>query len=647
MDFFTAQDDARRKTRWLIILFILAVISLVILTNMFIMLFAEYSTDYYVQGHTPMTFWEKFNWARFTGIGAAVSVVIFLGSFIRTMSLRGGGKTVAEMMDGRLVSGNPKTSLERRLLNVVEEISIASGTPVPQVYIMDHEPGINAFAAGYTTGDAVIAVTQGCLEKLNRNELQGVIAHEFSHIINGDMRLNIRLIGVLFGILMVALIGRLVFRWGTFGGRSSKENNGVPLIVLGLGLLIMGYVGVFFGNLIKASVSRQREYLADASAVQFTRDPDGISGALKKIGGDAQGALIVHPDAEELSHAYFGEGVPHLFNSLFATHPPLDQRIRKIQPSWDGKFVAPIPESKADAQKEEDKREQPRISPQDVMLGGVILSSVLDNIGNTGAPDATNVNEAKRMLEYLPGELHEAASEPHGARALIYALLLDDEREILKKQMWHLQDKADTGVAMLTEKYMAVVKQLKPGLRLVLVDLAMPALRQLSPAQYHLFQENLQALIDMDGEVTAFEWSLQKIILHNLEAHFDHKITPIGRYKHLSKLNKEISMMLSYLVHHSHDNESDVKHAFSAASRELKIENLTLFGESALDLEKLDQGIHKLAQLKPLLKPQLLKACAAAVAADGQVTATEQELLRAFSSLLDCPLPPLPDLDNQ
>ncbi len=281
------------------------------------------------------------------------------------------------------------------------------------------------------------------------------------------------------------------------------------------------------------------------------------------------------------------------------------------------------------------------------MLGGVILSSVLDNIGNTGSPDATNINEAKHMLEYLPGELHEAASEPHGARALIYALLLDDEHEMLKKQMWHLQDKADTGVAMLTEKYMAVVKQLKPGLRLVLVDLAMPALRQLSPAQYHLFQENLQALIDMDGEVTAFEWSLQKIILHNLEAHFEHKITPIGRYKHLSKLTKEISMMLSYLVHHSHDNESDIKHAFAAASRELKIEHLTLFGESALDQEKLDQGIHKLAQLKPLLKPQLLKACAAAVAADGQVTATEQELLRAFSSLLDCPLPPLPDLDTQ
>ncbi|WP_456412168.1 M48 family metallopeptidase [Thiolapillus sp.] len=643
MDFFSAQDDARRKTRWLIFLFVLAILSLVVLTNLFIMLFAEYSTDYYVQDHTPMTFWEQFDWARFTAIGLGVTVVILLGSLIRTLTLRGGGKSVAEMMGGRLVSGNPKTPLERRLLNVVEEISIASGTPVPQVYVMDKEPGINAFAAGYTTGDAVVAVTQGCLEKLNRSELQGVIAHEFSHIINGDMRLNIRLIGVLFGILMVALIGRLVFRWGAFGGRNSRENNGIPLVVLGLGLLILGYVGVFFGNLIKASVSRQREFLADASAVQFTRDPDGIAGALKKIGGDSQGALINHPDAEELSHAYFEEGVPHLFSSLFATHPPLDKRIRKIQPGWDGKFVVPEPASPADVQREEDQREQPRLSPQDMALGGVILTSVLDNIGKAGAPHAGNMREAQRLLQYLPGELHEAAAEPYGARALIYALVLDEERGILEKQMRHLQDKADTGVAMLTKKYMGAVRQLAPRLRLTLVDLTMPALRQLSRSQYHLFRDNLNILIEMDGEITAFEWSLQKIILHNLEASFEHKISRIGRYKHLSRLHDEISMMLSYLVRNTHESETGARQAFEAAARELELENLELLKEPELDLQRLDKAMDKLNQLKPLLKPQLLKACAASVAADGEITATEMELLRAFSSLLDCPLPPLPE----
>ena len=364
-----------------------------------------------------------------------------------------------------------------------------------------------------------------------------------------------------------------------------------------------------------------------------------------KIGGDSQGAIINHPDAEELSHAYFEEGVPHLFSSLFATHPPLDQRIRKIQPDWNGEFVVPQRVSPAEVQQEEDHREEPRLSPQDMALGGVILSSVLDNIGKVGEPAENGMEEAQRMLEFLPGELREAAAEPHGARAVIYALLLDDGHDVLEKQMWHLQDKADTGVAILTEKYMHTVKLLAPKLHLTLVDLAMPALRQLSTDQYRLFKNNMQALIDMDGQVTPFEWSLQKIVLHNLEAHFNHRIAPIGRYKHIDRLTPEISIMLSYLAHNTHDTESDVRHAFDAATRELDMEGLRLLDKKSLDLKELDKALHKLNQLKPLLKPQLLKACAASVAADGEITATELELLRAFSSLLDCPLPPLPDQD--
>lgn len=642
MDFFSAQDDARRKTRWLVVLFLLAIVALVVLTNLFIMLFAEYSTDYYVQNHTPATFWQQFNWQRFTVIGLGVTAVILLGSFIRTLSLRGGGKSVAEMLGGRLVSGNPRDALERRLLNVVEEIAIASGTPVPQVYVMDSEPGINAFAAGYSPGDAVVAVTRGTLEKLNRAELQGVIAHEFSHITNGDMRLNIRLIGILFGILMVALIGRLLFRWGALSGRSSSRegNNGVPLVVLGLGLLILGYVGVFFGNLIKASVSRQREYLADASAVQFTREPEGIAGALMKIGGDVQGSMINHPDGEELSHAYFSEGVHHFFNSLFATHPPLEKRIRRIQPGWDGKFVVPEAAAPVEVQREEEERR--RISPEGIMTGAVVLTSVLDNIHKAGSPDARNLAEAERLLTTLPDELRQVAEEPHGARALIYALLLDDGHEVLKKQMWHLQDHADSGVAMLTERYMKQVARLAPKLRLTLVDLAMPALRQLSARQYRMFRDNLNTLIEMDGEISPFEWSLEKIILHNLELEFQHKLPPAGRYGRLSKLAEEIAVILSFLALTSHDSKMDALHAFKAATRELQMEQLRLRPEKEVTLKAVDAALEKLARLKPLKKPVFLKACAACVAADDEVTATEMELLRAFSSLLDCPLPPLP-----
>ncbi len=647
MDFFSAQDDARRKTRWLVVLFVLAILALVVLTNLFIMLFAEYSTDYYVQGHTPATFWDRFDWQRFFWIGLGVTVVILLGSFIRTLSLRGGGRVVAEMMDGRLVSGNPRDALERRLLNVVEEMAIAAGTPVPQVYVMDHEEGINAFAAGYGAGDAVIAVTRGALEKLSRAELQGVIGHEFSHIVNGDMRLNLRLIGILFGILMVALIGRQVLRWGAIAGsRRSRDNNGVPLVVLGLGLLILGYVGVFFGNLIKAAVSRQREYLADASSVQFTREPQGIAGALKKIGGDAQGSLIRHPDAEELSHAYFSEGIHYLFglNGLFATHPPLEQRIRRLDPGWNGEFIVPRPVTPREVEREEEKRA--RLSPAAVAAGTVVLTSVLDNLERGAEPSAAKLQEAGRELQSLPETLRTAAREPHGARALIYALALDDEEAPRQAQLQHLRRHADKGVAELTERNLDLVKRLAPRLRLTLVDLALPALRQLSPAQYRLFRDNLTALVEMDGRITAFEWALQKVVLHHLETEFEGRKPPLGRVGRYRPLRREIEILLGYLARHAHRSRMDALHAFQAGARTMEMEGLQMPEDGALTVEALESALERLARLKPLLKPKLLKACAHCVASDGRVTALEMELLRAYAALLDCPLPPLPPVQE-
>jgi len=644
MDFFAAQDDARRKTRWLIVLFVLAILSLVVLTNLFIMLFVEYSTDYYVQGHTPTTFWDHFDWERFFWIGLGVTTVILLGSLIRTLSLRAGGRAVAEMMGARLVSGNPRDPLERRLLNVVEEMAIAAGTPVPQVYVMDQEEGINAFAAGFGTGDAVVAVTRGTLEKLNRAELQGVVAHEFSHIVNGDMRLNLRLIGVLFGILMVALIGRLLLRWGAIASssRSRDNNGGVPLVVLGLGLLVMGYVGVFFGNLIKASVSRQREYLADASAVQFTREPQGIAGALKKIGGDARGSLIRHPDAEELSHAYFSEGIHYLFglNGLFATHPPLEKRILRVDPGWDGEFIVPRPVSPAEVEREEEKRH--RIPAEELAVGGMVLTSVLDRMERGSTPDAASLEQAERLLQAIPTGLEEVAHEPHGARALIYALALDHEHGVLERQLEHLRQHADTGVAELTERYLEPVQRLAPRLRMTLVDLAMPALRQLSPRQYALFRDNLATLVGMDGHITPFEWALQKIVLHNLEMEFEGKKPPLGRIGRYRPLHEEIETLLGYLAHHTHDSRMAALHAFQAGAEVLELENLRMPPAEALTPDSLDRALDRLARLKPLLKPRLLKACAACVASDGRITALEMELLRAFSALLDCPLPPLP-----
>ncbi|RZA16415.1 MAG: peptidase M48 Ste24p, partial [Lysobacteraceae bacterium] len=313
MNFFEHQAAARRSSARLVLLFALAVAGIVLAVDL---------VAWVATGSTRTVLFASL----------ATIAVIALGSLYRIASLGGGGEPVAQQMGGTPVPENTTDPGLRRLRNVVEEIAIASGVPVPKLYVLEHEAGINAFAAGYSTSDAVVAVTRGALDRLNRDELQGVVAHEFSHILNGDMRLNIRLVGVLFGILMVGLIGRKVLEHARFGGRGRNVG---AILLAALVALVIGYIGLFFGRMIKAGVSRSRERLADASAVQFTRQACGLSGALKKIGGLHEGSrLNQRADAEEVSHMLFGDGLG--LSGLFATHPPLLERIRALEPSFAG-----------------------------------------------------------------------------------------------------------------------------------------------------------------------------------------------------------------------------------------------------------------------------------------------------------------------
>ncbi|HWV58524.1 MAG TPA: M48 family metallopeptidase, partial [Longimicrobiales bacterium] len=332
MDFFQAQESARARSRVLVALFLGAVVAIIVTVYVVIQIVLA-ATGGMAPGFYP---------ELFAVVAIGTSLLIAGGSGFRTLQLRSGGASVAEMLGGRRVSPDTRDIAERRLLNVVEEMAIASGMPVPAVFVLDAEQGINAFAAGYTIHDAAVAVTRGTLERLDRDELQGVIAHEFSHILNGDMRLNVRLIGLLFGILLLSVVGRGLLRGAAYGGRGRKGGGG-QVALIGLALTLLGFVGVFFGRLIKAAVSRQREFLADAAAVQFTRNPGGLADALKKIGGATArgGSLVRNHHAEELSHLFFAEGVQRAFaGGALSTHPPLDERIRRIEPNWDGKYIA-------------------------------------------------------------------------------------------------------------------------------------------------------------------------------------------------------------------------------------------------------------------------------------------------------------------
>ncbi len=636
MDFFSAQDQARRNTGRLILLFTLAVVSLIVMANLLVLVVFGY-----LQSQAPVSASElqSLDWQVFVVVGCGVLVVIGLGSLYKIMALSGGGASIAEMMGGQLIVDGTGDSDRQKILNVVEEMAIASGSPVPPVYLLDEE-GINAFAAGYAPGDAVIGVTRGAINKLSRDELQGVVAHEFSHILNGDMRLNIKLIGILHGILLLGLIGYHILRASAFSRSSGKGGGGA--LAFGLGLVGIGFAGTFFGNLIKAAVSRQREFLADASAVQFTRNPDGIGGALQRIGADSVGSVLENTASAEISHALFSQGFTSFFGGLFATHPPLAERIKKISPDWDGKFEIAKSSSRQRPAVAGQVREGGGQQQSAAMLAGMAAATGREAaFAHIGRPSEAHLGYARELIDELPGVLRRAVREPFVARAVIYCLVLDDDEYMCRRQLDHLAKVADTGVYDETNRLMSMVRGLKTEFRLPLVDMALPALRQLSKSQYALFKENLKVLIEADGKLGLFEWTLQKIVNHHLDEAFGVKSRTARKSTTLQRSRQACSVLLSLLIYANRHEGLTEQEVFGGAGQELGGLEVQLLDRGMLSFSRLDKAIDELAGLKPLAKSKLVKACAACVMADKKITPVEAELLRTIADTLECPMPPL------
>ena len=643
MDFFSAQEAARKQTTLMISLFALAVLLLIVLTNLFLMAAMAIAGGESDPAYLPATetFLRQFSWLRFFVIGGAVVTVILLGSLFRSWTMGRGGKAVAEMMGGSLVSQNSTDPDHRRLLNVVEEIAIASGTQLPLVYVMQQELAINAFAAGISSGDAAIVVTRGCLQQLSRSELQGIIAHEFSHILNGDMRLNMRLIGILFGILMLGLIGRFLIRTSGSSGSSSKRGNGIPLIALGAGLFILGYAGTFIGNLIKASISRQREYLADASAVQFTRDPEGIGGALIRIGAMHNGSLLRNADAAEFSHTFFSEGVRNSFLSLLATHPPLKQRIARILPGWNGEFRVDDTKSPGSSKQNAGQHVGSDMDRVRMATASGILLDLFQRIEKNPYPDADTIAYAADVVRSIPPAIIQQSRDPYGARAILFAMLLDADEQAAAQQIGVLRQQSDNAVVRLTRQLLPVIQKLQSQQRLAVIEMAVPALRELSNRQFLLFKQNIDALIRFDADVTLFEWTLQKIVMCSLAADHARGALQSDKSYLLTQLLPECTVLFAVIARSAGHSDAGINKAFLAAAMELNEPQLQLPASHVTTLEALEIALDKLAQLRPLHKQQLLKACAVCVADDGRVAAEEMELLRAISLVLNCPISPI------
>ena len=680
MNFYEHQDLARRQTKRLLFIFAIALIGLIALTAYvvagmgYILGLHNARFDSYQTGQSIWSISSQvFDWQYLGLIAFGVLSVVFIASAFRMIQLSAGGKVVAEQLGGRLINVNPRDALEKKLLNVVEEMAIASGTSVPSVYVMD-EAGINAFAAGFQSADAVIGVTRGAIENLDREELQGVIAHEFSHILNGDMRLNLRLIGMIYGIIVIANTGRYLM----YSRRSSNRDRGKTLSI-GIALMLLGYLGIFFGNLIKAAISRQREFLADASAVQYTRSKAGISGALKKIGGVSSVSSSRQEwqdkDVNEISHMLFSQGLHfNFFNRWMATHPPLTERIKRIDPNWDGGFIVPerVPENTSSSKAAlADAAGGASINTNtDILTGvtglaasataktasfsssrafnitGLSVDALVNAIDHSGDPSEATIKKASNELNSLKANfelLCEKIHEPYTARGLVFSMLLDSNSSIRQQQWANIKKNQSQDLLKQTRFVYCQLELLQPTQPMMLLDLALPILKTLSDAQYKEFKIQLLALIKIDKKIEIREWALYHLVDHHCRPR---KLIQL-RSVSLKKCKPAVARLLSALANISTVANLDDK---SAAADTLKktfdavIDSefdflLPWYPLKNLTTEILTQSLEQVRYLKPLQKPQLLKACAKIIQHDGIIDAPELELITCIAQAIDCPLP--------
>lgn len=632
MDFFEQQDQAHRQTKKLIFLFLLAVVAIVLAVNGSLALIWIWANG----GARP----PAHSYPRGFFLTNTLLTLLFIGggTLLEMFRLRDGGDAVAQMAGGRLVMPSSRELPERRLLNIVEEMSLASGIACPRVYILDREEAINAFAAGYHQNEAVVAVTRGALSRLSRDELQGVIGHEFSHIMNGDMRMNIKLIGVLFGIQMLSGFGQELMYWSSrLGSSRSRDDKGPPLqlvlLAVGAVFFVVGYVGIFFGRLIKSAVSRQREFLADASSVQFTRNPDGIGGALRKIGGLTRinqcGSRIDSPKAEQLSHMFLGAAKPSLLSGMFATHPPLEERLRRVY----GRHV--------DFMEADELPEEEDIAPLPEGVFGF-------GSRNIEAAQAAKEKASRSVASAAPAfgqpaqarvatELAAAARDPLGAGALVYALLLDRSDAQAYAVQEHILNQGAPLQSALAISLLAAVEALPRSARLPLLDMAMPALRLLSGAQRSALLAVVEQLIAADQRTTLAEFVLQTVLSRRLSGQA--RQSGAVKYGSLKELRAETILLLSLIAFVVGETASS-NLAFArgaAAVPDLSISGKGVPAVAALDFSGVKQALDKLNGLTPLAKPFLIRMLLAAAGENMNIQAAD--LIRCICAAIDSPVP--------
>lgn len=652
MDFFQAQDSAKKITHYLILVYVLVLFALTVLSSLVLVFLLPITIGQPIPEFSAQTLLSDQYLPVFFGVGAFIIGGALISSYFKSRHLSKGGAVVAASLGAIKICSNTRDLNERKLLNVVEEMAIASGMPVPDVYLLKQEMAINAFAAGQTPVDAVIGVTQGAVDRLSRAQLQGVIAHEFSHILNGDMRLNLRIIMMLHGVEFISLLGRILTHSNRRSryGRSRGKSNGIAVIA-GIALLIIGWVGVLFGSLIKAAVSRQREFLADASAVQFTRDPSTIADALRVIGHVSSSSRINSAELNEISHMFFVQSFTTRFSSLFATHPPIEQRIQAVYPQWDGAYLAPLPVSDTAVNSSENGKNHSTASisshiPAELnvlIAAGLVLSSLND----------------QQQAELVA--LVEQTKEPLESMALIFATFVHGQKKqglqpATEQDAWYrlLQKEGQPGLLVLVDKNLQLLEQQQEGsasLLLTLVELSLPALKQMSAQQYHEFKRLMTQVIDLDGHQSVFEQTIYLLVTRFLDVYYGLVDVNKVRFHRAAEVGIELNLVFSCLVYYAYQPLSvagELKEgAYQVAMQHLALGHLTLIDPDndyadSLSLEReFNQAVERLVYCSLPLKHKIVEAISLAIEFNGHISEIERDLALAIAATMDAPLPRL------
>ena len=648
MDFYRYQDQAKKLSGRLLFLFFAGLLSLsAALTFAGLLLWKL--TDQVVYINTDSQFWHWYIMGNL-----AIFVALVLITLLKYTSLCKGGRVVAEALGGRYVHVNTQDPGDNRLRNVVEEMALASGIPVPSVYVLDNEPGINAFAAGMGLNDAVVVVTQGAISYLSRDELQAVVAHEFSHILHGDIRLNQQLAALIGSLMFLGELGRWLSQGSSHRyriNRSSQGKSSSALPFFGLTLVLLGAAGTIWGRLMKAALNRQREFLADASAVQFTRYPAPLASALKKVGGHRYASLIFHPQAETFSHLFFSQGLTQNFRGWLASHPPLQERIKRLDPQWDGKYTTQlqpmrdepspsIPASYLSAVQLKAAGEQDLAT---MLLAQSSLALTPAEMPKRPKPDATpqpltvgaepvlyDTTAPNEWLPRLPPELVAAARSPFDARLLVYRLVLASDLTIRLKQR-HLLGQEESAVLALT------VYPIPCGLQLALAELAVPALKELTPEQYQQFHDKLWQLIQADQQMSFAEWLLYRMLTHQLQPHFNNAARQTVVHRNMQDVLPALEIWFSYMAH-LNAGTSPAEHVFASYLAALPVAGLHLMPTPSI--EALSSALDQLQQSSPAIRFQFLQTIVTAIEQDSAISEQEAGIYQMLAYCLDCPIPP-------